>query len=203
VKTIAENIENRIEVKKSLFVCRLFPVKSRTKAKEIIKTISTRYNDATHNCTAFIVNEAESFDDDDEPGGTAGKPMLNVLRQNGLKNVLVIVSRYFGGIKLGAGGLVRAYSKSVQETIDISNTVNLYLYQICELSFDYSNLKFVTNEIRRNDLKVLKKDFDEGVHFQVAIKNDNQNFEGLKSKLGDSLDVKFLREEYLNPDRLV
>ncbi|MDR2623937.1 MAG: YigZ family protein [Methanobrevibacter sp.] len=198
MKTIDGNTENKIEIKKSLFICRLFPVKNLMEVKEIVKTVSTKYGDATHNCTAFVVNEIEGFDDDDEPGGTAGKPMLNVLKQNNLKNILAIVTRYFGGIKLGASGLVRAYSKSVQETIAISNIVHLYPYQTYELTFDYFNLKFIKDEIRKNNFKILKKDFDENVHFQIAIDNDNQNLEKLKNKLRNSLNIKSIGEEYLN-----
>ncbi|MDR3292381.1 MAG: YigZ family protein [Methanobrevibacter sp.] len=197
MKTIAENIENRIEIKKSIFICSLFSVKNMMELKEIIRNISTKHSDASHNCTAFIVNEDEGFDDDGEPIGTAGKPMLNVLKQNKLNNILVIVTRYFGGIKLGAGGLIRAYSKSVQEAIAISNIINLYPHQIYELSFDYSILKIITNEIRKNNFKILKKGYDDNVHFQIAVNEDNQNLKGLKSKLSDSLRIKFVKEEYL------
>jgi len=201
MKTIAENMENTTEIKKSLFICRLFPVKNMTEVKDLIKTISTKHNDATHNCSAFLVEGIESFDDDGEPGGTAGKPMLNVLKQNKLDNILAIVTRYFGGIKLGSGGLVRAYTKSIQETIAISKIIHLYSYNLYELSFDYSILKVVTNEIRKNSFKILKKDYDENVHFQIAINKNNQNLEGLRSKLGDSLSINFIGEEYLNLEK--
>ncbi|MDR1819923.1 MAG: YigZ family protein [Methanobrevibacter sp.] len=201
MKTISENVENTIEIKKSLFICRLFPVKNIVEVKNCIKAISTKHDDATHNCRAFLVEGIESFDDDGEPGGTAGKPMLNVLKQNKLDNILAIVTRYFGGIKLGSGGLVRAYSKSVQETIAISKIIHLHSYNIYELSFDYSILKVLTNEIRRNSFQILKKDYDENVHFQVAINKDNQNLENLRSKLGDSLNINFIGEEYLNLEK--
>ena len=101
MRTIAKAVESEINVKKSQFICHLFPTKTKKESKEIILKVNEQYNDATHNCTAYIVSDGEGFDDDGEPGGTAGKPMINVLRKNDLHNVTAIVTRYFGGIKLG------------------------------------------------------------------------------------------------------
>ena len=113
MKTIKKAVQCEINVKKSQFICALFPTKTKKESKEIIQKLNEQYSDATHNCTAYITSDGEGFDDDGEPGGTAGKPMINVLRKNELHNITAVVTRYFGGIKLGAGGLVRAYSKSV------------------------------------------------------------------------------------------
>ena len=104
MKTIAKPFQTSIDIKKSQFICRLFPAQNEKEAKEIIREISEKYRDATHNCTAYVVSDGEGYDDNGEPGGTAGRPMLNVLKKNEMENVVAIVTRYFGGIKLGAGG---------------------------------------------------------------------------------------------------
>lgn len=115
MKTIKKPVQIEINIKKSQFICSLYPTKNKAESKEIIHELNQKYNDATHNCTAYIVGDGEGFDDDGEPGGTAGKPMINVLRKNELHNITAIVTRYFGGIKLGAGGLLRAYSEAANE----------------------------------------------------------------------------------------
>ena len=97
MKTIAKPFQTSIDIKKSQFICRLFPAQNENEAKEIIREISEKYRDATHNCTAYVVSDGEGYDDDGEPGGTAGRPMLNVLKKNEMENVVAIVTRYFGG----------------------------------------------------------------------------------------------------------
>lgn len=121
-------------IEKSRFICRVERVTSREAAYEIIKSVKKQYWDATHNCSAFIIGEnqdVQGSSDDGEPSGTAGIPMLEVLKKNNLHDVLVIVTRYFGGIKLGAGGLVRAYAKSVSgaiQTVGIVEKVPIVEY---------------------------------------------------------------------------
>ena len=143
MKTIKKPIQCEINIKKSQFICSLFPTKNKKESKEIIQKISSQYNDATHNCTAYIVNDGEGFDDDGEPGGTAGRPMINVLRKNELHNITAIVTRYFGGIKLGAGGLVRAYSKSVLEAIGEAEIVEIEEYDVYEVIFEYADINLI------------------------------------------------------------
>ena len=148
MKTIAKPFQTSIDIKKSQFICRLFPAQTEKEAKEIINEISEKYSDATHNCTAYVVSDGEGYDDDGEPGGTAGRPMLNVLKKNEMENLVAIVTRYFGGIKLGAGGLVRAYSKSVLETLSIAEIVDMELYEIFRFTFEYQHIKTIDGEIR-------------------------------------------------------
>ena len=123
--TINENIESEITVKKSKFICNLIKIEKQEEAEEQIKKIKKKYHDARHNCVAYRVQEndtiVEKASDDGEPSGTAGKPILNVLQKKNMTNVLCVVIRYFGGIKLGAGGLVRAYTKSASEVIKLVN----------------------------------------------------------------------------------
>ena len=120
--TIKENIQAEIVVKKSKFICNLIKIETQEEAEDIIKQIKKKYYDARHNCVAYRVIKDERIiersSDDGEPSGTAGGPMLNILQKSDFCNVLVIVTRYFGGILLGTGGLVRAYSEA---TIDAIN----------------------------------------------------------------------------------
>lgn len=116
--TIQKNVENEIVIEKSRFICTLRKVSTEAEAGEFIKIIKKEHWDATHNCSAYIVDEmAQRSSDDGEPSGTAGIPMLEVLRKAGVQGVAAVVTRYFGGVKLGAGGLVRAYTNSVSQAL--------------------------------------------------------------------------------------
>ena len=121
MNTVTENMINEVVINKSRFIACLFNVKSVEDVKLILSDIKEKYKDASHYCYAYIIDDIKKSSDDGEPGGTAGVPIMEVLSKNKLNYVLCIVVRYFGGIKLGAGGLVRAYSKAVVETIKISN----------------------------------------------------------------------------------
>ena len=116
--SIKENIENTIEIKKSKFITKLYKVNNINEVNEILKEINEKYSDSTHICYAYILENTEKCSDDGEPSGTAGIPILNILKKKNLVNVLAIVIRYFGGIKLGAGGLTRAYTKACAGVLD-------------------------------------------------------------------------------------
>ena len=120
--TIKEKTVNEIIIQKSRFICVLDKLENKDDLENILKEIKNTYKGATHYCYAYIINSSQKYDDDGEPSGTAGNPILNVLKFNNLNNVVSIVIRYFGGIKLGAGGLVRAYTKSVTECLKLCNT---------------------------------------------------------------------------------
>ena len=190
MKTIAKAVESEINVKKSQFICHLFPTKTKKESKEIILKVNEQYNDATHNCTAYIVSDGEGFDDDGEPGGTAGKPMINVLRKNELHNVTAVVTRYFGGIKLGAGGLVRAYSKSVLEAINEAEILEVELYDVYKLIFEYSDIKLADGEVRNNNLEVIAKDYSDKVIYEVVSK-DFRDIEKIFEKYNGKISVEF------------
>ena len=196
MKTIAKAVESEINVKKSQFICHLFPTKTKKESKEIILKVNEQYNDATHNCTAYIVSDGEGFDDDGEPGGTAGKPMINVLRKNDLHNVTAIVTRYFGGIKLGAGGLVRAYSKSVLEAINEAEILEVERYDVYTLIFEYSDIKLVDGEVRNNNLEVTGKDYSDKVTYDVVSK-DFRDIEKIFEKYSGKITVNFKNKEVL------
>ena len=152
LKTIKNNGIAEIIEKKSKFIGQAFYVESKEKAEEIIKEIRKKYSDARHNCYAYSIleenTESTKSSDDGEPAGTAGMPILNVIKENNLKNILVIVTRYFGGILLGTGGLVRCYTKATTESI--KNAI------IVEKEIGYK-IKFVTNYNKQEELKYYLK----------------------------------------------
>lgn len=200
MKTIAESFQAELSIRKSQFICRIFNAHDSVEAKKIIREIKTKYYDATHNCSAYITIDDEGCDDDGEPSGTAGKPILNVLKKNGLKNIVAIVTRYFGGIKLGAGGLVRAYSKSVIEVLSIAEIVEMEPYILYKIIFDYYNIKFIDDEIRNYKIAILDKIFKEKVHYKIAI-DENSSIDPFFEKL--NLKIKTIRmgEKYLYIDK--
>ena len=185
MKTIAKPFQTSIDIKKSQFICRLFPAQNEQEAKEIINKISEEYKDATHNCTAYVVSDGEGFDDDGEPGGTAGRP-----------NIVAIVTRYFGGIKLGAGGLVRAYSKSVLETLSIAEIVDMELYEIFRFSFEYQHIKTIDNEIRVKNLSVVEKQYETNVIYFVASNNEDM-IKNIQEKLAGVVNIEHLGSRFL------
>lgn len=152
-RTIKEDSQYEIEIKKSRFICFLKRIESEEEAKDFIQRIKKEHWKANHNCSAFVFgdrSEIQRSSDDGEPSGTAGVPMLEVLKKNELINVCAVVTRYFGGTKLGAGGLIRAYSGSVAETIAATGIVEGRLQQEIFVELDYSNWgkmeNFITNE---------------------------------------------------------
>ena len=142
--TLAEPVENTVVISKSRFITTLLPIKDYDDAISKVKTISKKYSDATHNCYAFVSNETatqQRFSDDGEPQGTAGMPMLEVLRKRGVYMTLAIVTRYFGGIKLGANGLVGAYSSSVSEALDKAKIVKMMWAVVMKITVSYALCK--------------------------------------------------------------
>ena len=196
MKTIKKATQSEINVKKSQFICSLFPTKTKAESKEIIRKLNEKYSDATHNCTAYIVSDGEGFDDDGEPGGTAGKPMINVLRKNELHNVTAVVTRYFGGIKLGAGGLVRAYSKSVMEAIGEAEILEIEEYDIYEIVFEYSEIKTADSEVRNNNLEVIDKQYTDKVIYDVVSK-DGRDILKIFEKHSGKISTTFKNKQFL------
>ena len=143
-QTLAAPVSARLEIKKSDFITYAYPVHSREKAMFHVEQLRAKYPDARHHCWAYIIGDPNNttsagFDDDGEPNGTAGRPILNVLQHKSIGNVIVIVVRYFGGIKLGAGGLTRAYAGSAQAVVDeMTLTTYVPMTQV-EIEADFAN----------------------------------------------------------------
>ncbi len=149
--TVKGHGEHEIVIQKSRFICHVKRATTEQEAQKFIQDIKKQHWNATHNCSAYLVGERDQFqkaNDDGEPSGTAGVPMLEVLRKRGLKDTVVVVTRYFGGIKLGAGGLVRAYGKSVSEGLDAVGVVKRTLMQVMHTTVDYTWLGKLENELR-------------------------------------------------------
>lgn len=171
MKTIKDNINNQIIIKNSKFITELIKINNINDIDEILLEIKNKYKDANHYCYAYIINGIKRFSDDGEPGGTAGVPILNVLEKNELNYILAVVIRYFGGIKLGAGGLVRAYSKSVSEAILKSTLQNLTNGYKITIEFDYDSIKEIDYILK--EAMIINKIFDNKVNYQFKISIDN------------------------------
>ena len=170
MKSIKSSVESKYVVEKSEFITILHPIKDSFEAKELIKETRKEYSDATHVVHAYILPNEVHSSDDSEPKGTAGLPTLEVLRKNDLTNVLCLTIRYFGGIKLGAGGLVRAYTKSVTEALSLATFIEEKTIITFTLTFDYKNVTFVDKQIR-NALEI-SKTFDDKVNYTISIENE-------------------------------
>ena len=146
--TIKNNETCEIEIKKSIFIANIIKVENINDANEALRLIRKKYYDATHNCYAYFINDndttIEKASDDGEPSQTAGPVILNVIKQNKLENVLIVITRYFGGIKLGAGGLVRAYSKSASEVVSKCEIFKIIKKELLKIEIDYQYLNEVT-----------------------------------------------------------
>ena len=176
MKTIKENINNKIIINKSEFICELIKVYNLEQVKQELEQIKNKYKDATHYCYAYIINENKKSSDDGEPGGTAGVPIMETLNQYNLDNVLCIVIRYFGGIKLGAGGLVRAYRKAVNDCIKKIELKELIKgYQII-IEVPYEDQK----DLEYNLKYKYTKDYKEKVIYTIEC--DKETKEQIKNK---------------------
>ena len=158
--TIKNNIENTIVVKKSKFISKSFYIDNSKEAKDIILDLRNEYKDATHVCYSYIIDNDIKFSDDNEPSNTAGMPIYNAIKNNNLNHVLIIIIRYFGGIKLGAGGLTRAYSNAATSVIN-NNICTLEPGMKIEIEFKYNNLKEIKYIIK--DKETLSEEYDENI----------------------------------------
>lgn len=171
--SVAEDTQTEKIIEKSRFITTSRHVESEEEAKEFIAEISKKYSDATHNCYAYICDKIGNFlrfSDDGEPQGTAGMPILEVIKSKSLKEVAVVVTRYFGGIKLGAGGLVRAYSGSVAENLDAAQKV---LYGLCseiKITVDYPLVDMAMRFFTEEKADLVDTEYLNEVIFTVAVK---------------------------------
>ena len=172
MKSIQKKITNEIIINKSKFITILTNINDIDKIKEELENIKKTYKDATHYCFAYIINNHEKCSDNGEPSGTAGMPILNVLKQNNLTNILCVVIRYFGGIKLGAGGLIRAYSSSASEALNKANIVNLIKGYKIIIEFSYDNIKQIDYLLKNIQIK---KDYSNNITYTFNIKEEKLN----------------------------
>ena len=168
--SIKENSNYQIEIKNSKFIGCLFKINSKEEVTQLLETVKNTYKDATHYCYAYVLEDSHKTSDDGEPGGTAGMPILNVLQSNNLINVLAVVIRYFGGIKLGAGGLVRAYSKCVKETLDHNEIIMLEKGINVIIYFSYQNVKDI-DYLLKNEI-INDKEYNELIKYNINISEE-------------------------------
>lgn len=155
-----------LEINKSRFIAYVDRVETEEAALAFIEKIRKHHWDATHNCAAYITGEHDRLqkaDDDGEPSGTAGKPILEVIKKSALSNTVVVITRYFGGIKLGAGGLVRAYGKSTSAGLTAAGIVERQLHTRIAACFDYTLLGTVENNLRNQQIQIVDKLFTDQV----------------------------------------
>lgn len=179
MQTINNVITNEYIINKSKFITKIYPVFKKEEINNILETLNKEYKDATHICYAYILDNDKRANDDGEPGGTAGMPILNVLEQKELNYILAVVIRYFGGIKLGAGGLVRAYSNCVSETITDNIITEVIPGIILQLTYDYNNSKTLDNLLQ--NYTILNKDFGEKI--KITLKIPEKDYQNIKNIL--------------------
>lgn len=193
-ETVTEKV-----IEKSRFITCTRPVCGEDEARAFVAQICAKHPAATHNCFAAICDDLGNllrFSDDGEPQGTAGMPMLEVLKNNSLRQVAAVVTRYFGGIKLGAGGLVRAYSVCVAENLAVAKKV---LYQICAenaYTVDYTNASAAARFFAESDCRVISTDYADKVIFTVAVKKDEADEfnAALLNRLNGKIEIRSVKE---------
>ncbi len=163
------------EIKKSKFISHVKHVETETEARDFVQMIRKKYFDATHNCSAWVLGELgdkQKSNDDGEPGGTAGNPILDAIKKNGLTDIAVVVTRYFGGIKLGAGGLIRAYSHTAALGIAAAKIVQMTAFQKIFVTVEYSFLAQVENFLRNKNIRVENSEYAADVTLEILIAPD-------------------------------
>lgn len=167
--------EDEVIINKSRFIGYASPIESEEDALAFIDKIKEKHRDATHNVSAYVFGENSSiqrFNDDGEPSGTAGIPALEVIKKEELRNVVVVVTRYFGGIKLGGGGLIRAYTKGAKIGLEAATIVDMVVHQKLKIRLDYTLYGKIENYLLMNEYKVDDTSFDSSVNITICIDNE-------------------------------
>ncbi|WP_276945562.1 YigZ family protein [Dialister micraerophilus] len=201
-ESIEKLTKQNTEIKKSLFIAQIAPVNSEKEAQDFILSVKKNMRDATHNCSAYrigIKQIAERSSDDGEPQGTAGHPMLHVLQANNLTNVVATVTRYFGGIKLGAGGLTRAYSSSLANALNDSKIIRFTPHQKIILTVNYTFVGAFENYIKDTDIIVTDRLFTDKVKISLLCltKNSDKHIEFFTNMTSGTAIIETPSEEYV------
>ncbi|MBX4146441.1 YigZ family protein [Paenibacillus lautus] len=179
-KTVRQAGSKEIVIKKSRFIGHVMPVETEEEAVAFIEEIKKKHWNATHNCSAYMIGERDEIQkqsDDGEPSGTAGKPILEVIRNQGRKNVAIVVTRYFGGIMLGAGGLIRAYTDGAVAAIESGDPITRVLHREIFVELDYTWLGKVENELRNRGVRMGETNFADTVTLTcLPLEGDAESF---------------------------
>jgi uncharacterized YigZ family protein len=173
--TVKTTGEHEIVIEKSRFIAQISRVETEEEAQEFIQAIKKKHWNATHNCSAYLIGENDQIqkaNDDGEPSGTAGVPILEVLKKRNLKDTVVVVTRYFGGIKLGAGGLIRAYGKSTSEGLNTVGVVERRLVQVMHVNIDYTWLGKLEKELRASVYPIKEIHYLDKVEIEAYVDED-------------------------------
>ena len=203
MKTIEKEVLAEIVEKKSKFIGNLFYIENAQEAEEKIEQIRKKYHDARHHCFAYRIIEenhvVERASDDGEPSGTAGAPMLQLLNKNELVNVLIVVTRYFGGILLGTGGLVRAYLQATTEAVQKAKWMSLEKGEVIRLPVSYQNLTYLQYYCRKNDISILETNFDKEPYaiLEIAIDKKGKFLHEMEEKQFCILKMEVLEEKFI------
>jgi len=168
-ETVSIEAEREIIIKRSRFIGRARPVSTEEEAISFVNEVRKNHYTATHNCFAYVIgdqDEVQKQSDDGEPGGTAGRPMLEVIKSRGLKYVAIVVTRYFGGVKLGASGLVRAYSDGAVAGIEAAKPIHQVLHQLVYVTVDYTWQGKLENELKNHGIMMEDTEFTDKVTFR-------------------------------------
>ncbi|QNQ80727.1 YigZ family protein [Lactobacillus sp. PV034] len=186
--TIKENGSNEIIIKKSKFICSMARTSTIDEAQAFIKKISKKYHDATHNTYAYTIginDDQVKASDNGEPAGTAGVPELKALQLMKLKNVTAVVTRYFGGTKLGSGGLIRAYSNSIIKAAETIGVVRCSLQQEINFTISYSQVDSVNNLLKQKNIAIINQNYTTAVTYTIML--DLEEVDPFKAELIDFL----------------
>lgn len=181
INTILANSSSELEIKKSKFIANVIKITDEEDAKEKLNQIRKKYSDARHNCYAYIIydNETktkiEKSSDDREPSGTAGIPMLTLLQKNNLVNVLIVVTRYFGGILLGTGGLVRAYTDSSKQALEAAKIIELQYGEILEYCIEYDEFKYFKYICEKNNIEIVKTEYSNNIKAIIKLREEDKS----------------------------
>lgn len=194
-----EDLMEEIEIKKSRFLCYLQRVDCEEEAKAFINKIKKAHPNARHHCYAFVIgehNEIQRSNDDGEPAGTAGVPMLECLMNRNMQDICAVTVRYFGGIKLGAGGLIRAYSKSVSNALNHAIITKKEKMKIYQISFSYDLIGKIDYYFRSNNIEIIDKDYGNEVYYTCLCKDDISD--DMASISNGKCEVIFIDEEIVD-----
>lgn len=189
--TIIATSQGLYKEKMSKFISFAVPVQSAAEAKEVVKQYQKEYFDARHVCWAYMIGASRTeflSNDNGEPSGTAGKPILGQINSFGLTNIVIVVVRYFGGIKLGTSGLIVAYREAAADAINNAQIIECHEQTVISFTFDYLAMNDVMKVIKGVDLKILNQEFDNDCRMTVSIRSDNAPM--LVSRLADIDDVR-------------
>ncbi|WP_033543445.1 YigZ family protein [Planococcus sp. CAU13] len=200
--TAGSSASAELLIQKSRFIGFAARAETEQEAIDFINSIKEQHRSANHNCSAYMLGEHDSIqkaNDDGEPSGTAGVPILEVLKKKGLKDTVIVVTRYFGGIKLGSGGLIRAYGKAASEALAAAGIVERRLHAVIKVTIDYTWLGKVENEIRQSVYPLKGLEYTDGVQLfvHVPVAEEDIFSDWIQDMTNGQSDILRINEEYL------